>query len=82
MKNEKDQKPAQDRKEALPERLLRRVFEGVGAVVDRGLGRTTSAGRLTTTALIERMKHLIDERVRLEDDGTRLAPHFLKLKVE
>jgi len=83
MKNEKNQKPAQERKEALPERLLRRVFEGMGAVVDRGLGRdTTSQGRLTTTALLERMKHLIDERVRVEDDGARIAPHFMKLKVE
>lgn len=83
MKKDKEQKPQQERKEALPERLLRRVFEGVGAAVDRGLGRssTTSQGGLTTTALIQRMKQLIDERVRVED-GTRIAPHHLKLKVE
>jgi len=36
---------------------------------------------LTTTALIQRMKQLIDERVRVED-GARIAPHHLKLKVE
>jgi hypothetical protein len=83
MKKDKEQKPQQERKEALPERLLRRVFEGVGAAVDRGLGRSspTSQGGLTTTALIQRMKQLIDERVR-EEDGARIAPHHLKLKVE
>jgi len=48
-------------KRALPERLLRRVFEGVGAVVDRGLGRSspTSQGGLTTSAVIQRMKHCL-----------------------
>jgi hypothetical protein len=83
MKKDKEQKPGQERKEALPERLLRRVFEGMGAVVDRGLGRssTTAQSGLTTSALIARMKHLIDERVRTED-GARIAPHHLKLKVE
>jgi hypothetical protein len=81
-KDKEEQKPGRERKEALPERLLRRVFEGMGAVVDRGLGRSnTQQGGLTTSALIERMKHLIDERARLED-GQRIAPHHLKLKVE
>src|SRR3982751_569174 len=83
MKKDKEQKPQPERKEALPERLLRRVFEGMGAVVDRGLGRSsnTSQGGLTTSALIQRMKHLIDERARVED-GARVAPHHLKLKIE
>src|SRR5215210_2325004 len=84
MKKEPEKKSDHKREEALPERLLRRVFEGMGAAVDRGLGReaTTSQGGLTTTALIERMKRLIDERVRDEGRGMRIAPHFLKLKVE
>lgn len=83
MNKEMEKKKGSERKEALPERLLRRVLEGMGAAVDRGLGRsTTTQGGLTTTALIERMKRLIDERVREEDRGVRLAPHFLKLKVE
>jgi hypothetical protein len=84
MKKEPEQKPGHKREEALPERLLRRVFEGFGAVVDRGLGRgaPSSQSGLTTTALIERMKRLIDERVRDEGRGERIAPHFLKLKVE
>ena len=38
------------REEALPERLLRRVLEGMGSVVDRRLGRTVEPrSGLTTT---------------------------------
>lgn len=83
MKNPPDKKPDNPQKEALPERLLRRVLEGVGEVVDRKLGRATvNQGGLTTSQLIERMKRLIDERVRDEGRKGRFAPHLLKLKVE
>jgi hypothetical protein len=84
MKKEPNKKSEHKREEALPERLLRRVLEGMGAAVDRGLGRNSTASQsgLTTTSLIERMKRLIDERVRHEERGVRLAPHLLKLKVE
>ena len=84
MKKEPEKKSEQKREEALPERLLRRMLEGMGAAVDRGLGRgaTTSQNGLTTTGLIERMKRTIDERLRHEGRGQRIAPHFLKLKVE
>src|ERR1044072_5371922 len=71
------------REEALPERLLRRVLEGMGSVVDRRLGRTVDPRTgLTTSKLIERMKKLIDERVRDEGRKGRVAPHHLVLKVE
>ena len=71
------------REEALPERLLRRVLEGMGSVVDRRLGRTVEPrSGLTTSKLIERMKKLIDERVRDEGRKGRIAPHHLVLKVE
>jgi len=71
------------REEALPERLLRRVLENVGDVVDRKFGRTVEPkGGLTTSQLIERMKKLIDERVRDEGRKGRIAPHYLKLKIE
>src|SRR4026207_1867011 len=71
------------REEALPERLLRRVLEGMGSVVDRRLGRTVEPrSGLTTPKLIERMKKLIDERVRDEGNKGRIAPHHLILKVE
>ena len=71
------------RDEALVERLFRRVFESMGSVVDRKLGREAEAQTgFTTTKLIERMKHLIDERSRDDGQGRRIAPHLFKLKVE
>jgi FHA domain len=79
MGEEKDKK----RDEALVERLMRRVFEGVGSVVDRKLGRETAPqGGFTTSKLIERMKQLVAERARDDGRGGRLAPHLFKLKVE
>src|SRR5919202_743125 len=71
------------REEALPERILRRVLAGMGDVVDRRFGRTVEPRTgLTTSKLIERMKRLIDERVRDEGQRGRIAPHHLVLKVE
>ena len=80
----KDEQPLKKRREeALPERLLRRVLEGMGDVVDRRFGRTVEPrSGLTTSKLIERMKRLIDERVRDEGNKGRIAPHHLLLKVE
>jgi hypothetical protein len=79
MSEEKEKK----RDEALVERLMRRVLEGFGSVVDRKLGREAEPqSGFTTTKLVERMKHLIDERVRTDGQGRRLAPHIFKLKVE
>ena len=79
MSEEKEKK----RDEALVERLMRRVLEGVGSVVDRKLGRESEPQTgFTTTKLIERMKRLIDERVRTDAKGQRIAPHLFKLKVE
>ena len=81
LKNEQTAK--NKREEALPERLLRRVLEGMGGVVDRKLGRTVEPkSGLTTSKLIERMKRLMDERVRNEGNKGRIAPHHLVLKVE
>jgi hypothetical protein len=81
-KEKKEEKPKK-RDEALVERLMRRVLEGMGSVVDRKLGREaeTQSG-FTTTKLIERMKQLIDERARADAEGRRIAPHLFKLKVE
>lgn len=76
-------KAKKKRREVLPERLLRRVLEGVGEAVDRGLGRRSNTqAEFTTAKLTERMKQLIDERVREEGKKGRIAPHLLKLKVE
>lgn len=78
-----EQGAKKQREEALPERILRRVLEGMGDVVDRRFGRTVEPrSGLTTSKLIERMKKLIDERVRDEGKKGRIAPHHLTLKVE
>src|SRR5215207_11329512 len=72
MSGEKEKKPdgapkEKKRDEALVERLMRRVLEGMGSVVDRKLGREADAqSGFTTTKLIERMKHLVDERARTD----------------
>lgn len=80
---EEKPKPGKKREEALPERLLRRVLESMGEVVDRKLGRTVNAeSGLTTTKLLDRMKRLIDERARDEGEKGKIVPHLLKLKVE
>src|SRR5689334_25334692 len=80
----RDEPPVKNkREEALPERILRRVLEGMGGAVDRKLGRTVEPrSGLTTSKLIERMKRLIDERVRNEGSKGRIAPHHMVLKVE
>lgn len=72
-----------NRDTVLPERLMRRVLEGVGDVVDRKLGRSIDPKTgLTPDQLIRRMNALIDERVRNEKGQGRIAPHHLTLKVE
>jgi hypothetical protein len=83
MADEQDQTPKPRRDTVMPERLMRRVLEGVGDVVDRKLGRTpeTQTG-ITTDHLIRRMKALIDERSRNDKRRGRIAPHHLKLKIE
>jgi hypothetical protein len=82
MADEQDPTPKRRRDTILPERLMRRVLEGVGDVVDRKLGRSIDPKTgLTTDQLISRMNRMIDERVRNEKQG-RIAPHHLKLKVE
>jgi len=70
-------------KEVLPERLMRRFLDTMGNLVDKKFGRTIEPkSGLTTSKLVERMKRLIDERIRDEGQRGRIAPHHLKLKVE
>jgi hypothetical protein len=70
-------------KEVLPERLMRRFLDTMGNLVDRKFGRTIEPkSGLTTSKLVDRMKALIDERVRDEGRRGKIAPHHLKLKVE
>jgi hypothetical protein len=83
MADEPNPAPKKKREEALPERLLRKVLENMGDVVDRKFGRTVEPkSGLTTSKLVDRMKRLIDERVRNEGARGRIAPHLMKLKLE
>ena len=83
MADEENPTPKRRRDTILPERLMRRVLEGVGDVVDRKLGRTVDPRTgLTTDQLIARMNRMIDESVREEPGQGRIAPHHLKLKME
>jgi hypothetical protein len=83
MADEENPTPKRRRDTILPERLMRRVLEGVGDVVDRKLGRTVDPRTgLTTDQLIARMNRMIDERIRNEEGQGRIAPHHLKLKME
>jgi len=83
MADERNSEPKKRRDTILPERLMRRVLEGVGDVVDRKLGRTIDPRTgLTSDQLIQRMNARIDERVRKESGSDRIAPHHLKLKIE
>ncbi|HEX7531540.1 MAG TPA: FHA domain-containing protein [Pyrinomonadaceae bacterium] len=83
MADKQNPPPKRRRDTILPERLMRRVLEGVGDVVDRKLGRTVDPrSGLTTDQLIARMNRMIDERVRDEKGQGRIAPHHLKLKIE
>jgi hypothetical protein len=82
MADEQNQPPKR-RETVLPERLMRRVLEGVGDVVDRKLGRSAEPGTaLSTDQIILRMNRAIDARVRDEKGKGRIAPHHLKLKIE
>lgn len=71
---------------AFVERFLRKLFDQMGATVDRKLGRADArdpSSGLTTAQLVSRMKRLIDDRVRVDPKrGGRIAPHHLKLKIE
>ena len=80
---DKQDSPKRKRNTVLPERLMRRVLDGVGEAVDRGLGRGVGPKTgVTSDQLIQRMNRMIDERVRDEKGRGRIAPHHLKLKVE
>lgn len=68
---------------ALPERLIRRMLEGVGEVVDRRLGRAVDMkSGVTTAMLIAQARKAINSNLRDEGRKGKIAPHALKLKIE
>src|SRR6266498_4481933 len=83
MADEENSPPKRRRDPILPERIMRRVLEGVGDVVDRKLRRNVDPRTpLSTDQVIQRLNRAIDERVRNQKGRGRIAPHHLKLKVE
>ena len=83
MAEDQGQTPKRRRDTIVPERIMRRVLEGVGDAVDRKLGRTgDSETGISSDHLIRRMNALIDERVRDDKRRGRIAPHHLRLKIE
>ena len=65
MADEQDPTPKRRRDTILPERIMRRVLEGVGDVVDRKLGRTIDPRTgLTTDQLIQRMNRMIEKSIQ------------------
>lgn len=81
------QASAPRRDEALVERFFRRIFDSMGAAVDRRFGRESNftaadPTNLTTSALVERIKRSITEAVFNDPKRGRLAPHLMRLKIE
>src|SRR4029453_1805763 len=80
---DEENSPKRKRDTILPERIMRRMLEGVGDVVDRKMRRPgDSRAALNSDQVIQRMNRAIDERVRDQKGRGRIAPHHLKLKVE
>jgi hypothetical protein len=78
-----DEKTDKKATTALPERLIRRVLEGMGEVVDRRLGRAVDLkSGVTTSMLVAQTRKTITENLRDEGRKGKIAPHALKLKVE
>lgn len=61
------------------ERLVRKTLSSVGGIFERA--PKDEAERLPSTShLTERLKKLIDNGVRQQEDGSRIAPHLIHLK--
>lgn len=78
-----DEKTDKKATTALPERLIRKMLEGVGEVVDKKLGRAVDLKNgYTTSMLIAQARKAISQNVRDEGRKGQIAPHALKLKIE
>ena len=63
------------------ERLMRRALTSFGAVFERPFTKTDETEKTPLTSdLTERLKQLIDSAVREQTDGSRIAPHLIRLK--
>jgi pSer/pThr/pTyr-binding forkhead associated (FHA) protein len=78
-RSEQKQQPAQ--RGTFIERLMRKTLSSVGGVFERKSSGDAEGARLPSTSdLTERLKKLIDAGVREQKDGSRIAPHLIRLK--
>lgn len=79
--NRSEQKPPAQRGTFI-ERLVRKALSSVGGVFERPFkgGDAESARLPSTSDLTERLKKLIDAGAREQKDGSRIAPHLIRLK--
>lgn len=62
------------------ERLVRKTLSSVGGVFEKPFHSDDENRLPSTSDLTERLKHLIDAGVREQQDGSRVAPHLIRLK--
>jgi hypothetical protein len=77
---EQNQQPAPKRGTFI-ERLVQKALSSFGGIFERPFKSETETERLPSTSdLTERLKKLIDRGVREQKDGSRIAPHLIRLK--
>lgn len=63
------------------ERLVQKALSSFGGIFERPFKSEDEFERLPSTSdLTERLKKLIDAGVREQEDGSRIAPHLIRLK--
>ncbi len=66
-----------------PDWLVRGVLTKIGDTLDRFTGRRWQpSSNLATSELAEKLKKLLEEEIRIEDDGRRFVPHNISLKMQ
>jgi hypothetical protein len=79
-RSEQKQQTAQKRG-TFVERLVQKTLSSFGGIFERPFQADDENARLPSTSdLTERLKKLIDAGVREQEDGSRIAPHMIRLK--
>ena len=76
-------RPQNEKEKLSADWLVRGVLTKLGDMFDRFTGRSWQpSSSLATSALIERLKALLDAEARENGDGRKFVPHKIKLKIE
>ncbi|MDQ4121785.1 MAG: FHA domain-containing protein [Acidobacteriota bacterium] len=82
-----DNNSSQQKQQSVPkrgtfiERLVQKTLSSFGGIFERPFQSDDETARLPSTSdLTERLKKLIDAGVREQEDGSRIAPHLIRLK--